>query len=49
MLFILLFALLLILLFGGLGVAISPLFFILLILLLILAMSGGYFGRGRWY
>jgi hypothetical protein len=44
----LLIALLLILLFGGLGVAISPLFFILLALVLIIALAGGYYGRGHW-
>jgi len=37
----LLIGLILILLFGGLGVAVSPLFFILLIILLVLALGGG--------
>jgi hypothetical protein len=40
-------AILLVLLFGGLGVAVSPLFFILLVVLVILALGGGVFGRGR--
>ena len=47
MIALLLVALFLILLFGGLGVAISPLFFILLVIVLI-ALAGG-FGRGRYY
>lgn len=38
--------LLLILLFGGLGLAISPLFFILLVV--VLALGGGLYGRGHW-
>lgn len=42
---LLLVGLLLILLFGALGFAISPLFFILLVLILIVAGTGGYFGR----
>jgi len=42
-------AVLLVLLFGGLGVAVSPLFFILVVLLVILALGGGYYGRGHWY
>jgi hypothetical protein len=45
---LLLVGLLLILLFGGLGVAVSPLFFILLVLVVLLALSGGYYGRGHW-
>lgn len=48
MLALLVFAVLLILLFGGLGVAVSPLFFILLVLVLVLALGGGYYGRGRY-
>jgi hypothetical protein len=40
-------ALLVILLFGGLGVAVSPLFWIVLLLLLV--GGGVYTGRGRWY
>jgi len=44
----LLIGLLLILLFGGLGMAVSPLFFVLLIVLLVLALGGGgYYRRGR--
>jgi hypothetical protein len=46
MIALLLLALLFILLFGGLGYAVSPLFFILLIIL-ILALGGGY-GYRRW-
>jgi hypothetical protein len=30
------------LLFGGLGVAVSPLFFILLVIVVLLALGGGY-------
>ena len=45
---LLLVGLLLILLFGGLGVAVSPLFFILLVLVVVLALGGGYYGRGHW-
>ena len=45
---LLLVGLLLILLFGGLGVAISPLFFILLVLVVLLALGGGYYNRGNW-
>ena len=45
---LLLVGLLLILLFGGLGVAVSPLFFILLMLVVLLALGGGYYGRGHW-
>lgn len=48
MLALLLIALLFILLFGGLGVAVSPLFFIALVIVLLLAMGGGYYGRGHW-
>jgi len=44
---LLLVALLFILLFGGLGVAVSPLFFILLVVVLALALGGGYYGRGH--
>jgi hypothetical protein len=47
MITVLLLALLLILLFGGLGVWVSPLFFILLVILLVMALSGGFYGRGR--
>jgi len=42
---LLLVGLLLILLFGALGFAISPLFFILLVLILIVVGMSGYFGR----
>ena len=48
MLALLLIALLFIVLFGGLGVAVSPLFFIALIVVLLLALYGGYYGRGHW-
>ena len=44
---LLLVGLLLILLFGALGFAISPLFFILLVLILLVAGTRGYFGRGH--
>jgi len=42
---LLLVGLLLILLFGALGFAISPLFFILLVLILLAAATNGYLGR----
>ena len=42
---LLLVGLLLILLFGALGFAISPLFFILLVLILIVVATRGYVGR----
>lgn len=45
---ILLLVLLLALLFGALGYAISPLFFILLVAVLLLAGTGGYYRRSRW-
>lgn len=48
MLALLLIALLFILLFGGLGVAVSPLFFIALVVVLILALSGGLYGHRHW-
>ena len=48
MLALLLIALLFIVLFGGLGVAVSPLFFLLLVLVLVFALGGGLYGRGRW-
>jgi hypothetical protein len=44
---ILLLVLLLALLFGGLGYAVSPLFFLLLVAVLLLAGTGGYY-RSRW-
>ena len=45
---LLLIGLLLVLLFGGLGLAVSPLFFVLLIILLVLALGGGgFYRRGR--
>ena len=45
---LLLIGLLLILLFGGLGLAVSPLFFVLLIILVVVALGGGgYYRRGR--
>ena len=48
MLALVLIALLFIVLFGGLGVAVSPLFFLLLLVVLVAALSGGFYGRGRW-
>jgi hypothetical protein len=48
MLALLLVALLFIVLFAGLGVAVSPLFFILLLVVLLLALGGGFYGRGNW-
>ncbi len=45
---LLLLALLFILLFGGMGFYISPLFFILLVIVLILSLGGGYGYRDRW-
>lgn len=47
MLFLLLLAILLIFLFGGLGATVSPLFFIALVLVLFLALGGGWYGRHR--
>ena len=47
MLALLLIALLFIVLFGGLGVAVSPLFFLLLVVVLVVALGGGFYGRGR--
>jgi hypothetical protein len=45
---LLLIGLLLILLFGGVGLAVSPLFFVLLIVLLVIAFGGGgLYRRGR--
>jgi hypothetical protein len=42
--------LLLILLFGGLGIFVAKAFlFALLIVLLASILTGGYHGRGRWY
>lgn len=52
MLGLVLLALLLLLLFGGLGVWVSEAFFIALVVVLVLALAGGvYSGRGgrRWY
>ena len=49
MLRILIVALLLFLIFGTLGFAVSPLFFILLVLLLAFTWGGGYYGRGRYW
>ena len=50
MLGLLLVALLLILLFGGLGFYVSPLFLIALLVVLLLLGGGVYTGRGRgWY
>ena len=39
--------LLLVLLFGGLGVAVSPLFFLLLVVLILVLGMGGFSRRGR--
>jgi hypothetical protein len=36
------------LLFGGLGVAVSPLFFIALVLVLLPSLYGGYYGHRHW-
>jgi len=47
MLALLLIALLFIVLFGGLGLAVSPLFFLLLVVVLVVALGGGFYGRGR--
>jgi hypothetical protein len=44
---LLLLAILLVLLFGGLGVAVSPLFFILLVVLILAMGWGGFYRRGR--
>lgn len=48
MLGLLLLVLLLALLFGGLGYAVSPLFFILLVAVLLLGGIGGYSRHGHW-
>jgi len=45
---LLLLVLLLVLLFGALGVAISPLFFILLVAVLLIAGTGGRRWSSRW-
>lgn len=47
MIALLLIALLLIVLFAGLGVALSPLFFLLILLVVLVAAFGGMRGRGR--
>ena len=47
MIALLLLALLFILLFGGLGVAVSPLFFILLVVVLLVALGYGGYGYRR--
>lgn len=44
---LLLACLIIILLFGGLGLAVSPLFFIFVIVLILALGSGGYYRRGR--
>jgi hypothetical protein len=44
---LLLACLLLVLLFGGMGLAVSPLFFILVIVLILAMGSGGFYRRGR--
>ena len=50
MLMLLIVLLLLILLFGGLGIFVAKAFlFALLIVLLASILTGGYYGRGRWY
>ena len=49
MLRILIVALLLFLICGTLGYAVSPLFFILLVLLLVVTWGGGRYGRGRYW
>lgn len=45
---LLLLALVLLILFGGLGILYNPLFFLALILVVLLAVSGGYWGHGRY-
>jgi hypothetical protein len=47
MLLALLFVILLLALFGGLGALVHPLFFILLAVVLVLALGGGFYGRGH--
>lgn len=47
MLWLLLVCLLLVLLFGGMGLAVSPLFFILVVILILALGWGGYSRRGR--
>lgn len=49
MLAVLILALILVLLFGGLGFLYNPLFWIIAIVFLLLAAGGGYYGRGRGY
>lgn len=44
---LILLAIILFLLFGGLGILYNPLFFLALILVVLLAVGGGYWGRGR--
>jgi hypothetical protein len=44
---LLLVCLLLVLLFGGMGLAVSPLFFLLVVLLILAFGWGGYYRRGR--
>ena len=48
MLTLLLIALLFVVLFGGLGVAVSPLFFFALLIVLFLALAGGFYGHRHW-
>ena len=47
MIWLLLVCLLLVLLFGGLGLAVSPLFFVLVVILIVALALGGYSRRGR--
>ena len=44
---LLLVCLLLVLVFGGLGIAVSPLFFLLVVVLILAFGYGGYYRRGR--
>ena len=44
---LLLVCLLIVLLFGGLGLAVSPLFFLLLVVLILAMGWGGFYRRGR--
>ena len=44
---LLLVCLLLVLLFGGLGLAVSPLFFLLVVVLILTVGWGGFYRRGR--
>jgi len=47
MIWLLLACLLVILLFGGLGLTVSPLFFLLVVVLIVTVGWGGFYRRGR--